>query len=144
MEDSAKRGRGRPRKFEEGELPELYEEFCDEIIDNGYELAPTRTEFSRWLRRKRNSGTRKTIYNYLYKYYPEEKKEIVGITGDVIASGAMKNKYNVTMAIFALKNWCNWSDHGIIGETDGTEEQQEDGLSKALREEAERMEKNAD
>lgn len=135
--------RGRPRAFEDGEITELFLTFCDEIIDNGYAVAPTKTEFCRWLRDRGNSATRRTIYNYINKYYPEEKAGIIGITGDVLAAGALKSKYNVTMAIFGLKNWCNWSDHGITDATTDDAPAEEDALTKALRSEAERMEKNA-
>ena len=30
--------------------------------------------------------------------------------GDLIAQGAMLNKYQPTMSIFVLKNWCKWAD----------------------------------
>ena len=29
---------------------------------------------------------------------------------DLITQGAMLNKYQPTMSIFVLKNWCKWAD----------------------------------
>ena len=29
---------------------------------------------------------------------------------DTITEGVNLGKYNTTMSIFALKNWCNWAD----------------------------------
>ena len=53
-------------------------------------------------------------------------------------------KYNPTMSIFGLKNWCGWSDSGRVATGRYDEEKAEDALSKALREEAERMQNETD
>ncbi len=99
-------------KFKNGdELIALWREYCYEIADNGFAQVPTQTAFCRWLEKKHNNPTdRKTIYNSLYKIFPEIKKEFDSIRGDIIAQGAMCGKYQPTMSIFALKHWCAWSD----------------------------------
>jgi hypothetical protein len=103
--------RGQPKKFKTGdELIELWREFCTQIVENGYEIAPTQTEFCKWLKLEYDGADIKTVYNSLNKYFPSKKKEFEQIRGDVIAQGAMLGKYHATMTIFALKNWCNWTD----------------------------------
>ena len=52
--------------------------------------------------------------------------------------GAMLGKYNATMAIFGLKNWCGWCNDGATHSS--IDERPEDALSRALREEAEKIE----
>ena len=40
----------KPNKFESGEqLISLWNDFCNEIIDNGFDKVPTQTAFCRWL-----------------------------------------------------------------------------------------------
>lgn len=104
-------GAGQPKRFKTGEkLIQLWETFCRQIVSEGYQIAPTQTEFCNWLREHCTSTDMKTIYNSLNKYFPETKKEFERIRGDVLTQGAMLGKYHATMTIFALKNWCNWSD----------------------------------
>ena len=38
------------------------------------------------------------------------KKEFEAIRADTISEGTMLGKYQPTMSIFALKNWCSWTD----------------------------------
>lgn len=131
---------GQPRRFESGaELLKLWEEFCNSISDTGYELVPTQTAFCKWLRENYHSADRKTIYNTLNKYFPSIKKDFERIQGDTIAQGAMLGKYQSTMSIFALKNWCNWGDSGMMSSY-GAEQIEDDPLSAALKEEGQRME----
>lgn len=102
---------GRPKKFRSGEqLFRFWKEFCFEIIDDGYKIAPTYTEFGRWLTRYMGEADRKTIYNSLEKYFPDIKAKVEEMRADVIAQGMMTGKYQQTGSIFALKNWCKWRD----------------------------------
>lgn len=102
---------GQPKKFKDGKkLIELWISFCEYIRDIEYTIAPTQTDFCRWLSKEYNSCDRKTIYNALNEYFPTIKGEFERIQADTITSGAMLNKYNSTMSIFALKNWCKWTD----------------------------------
>ena len=128
---------GQPPRFEDGEqLISLWSDFCNEIIDNDFDKAPTQTAFCRWLSENYKDTDRKTIYNNLNRYFPNIKKEFEKIQSDVIMQGGMLGKYNSTMSIFGLKNWCGWGDSGYNKPAESAED---DGLTKALKEEAERL-----
>ena len=135
----------KPNKFESGEhLIELWRQFCNSIVENEFNTVPTQTAFCRWLEKEYEKTDRKTIYNSLNKIFPSIKKEFEQLQSDVIMQGGMMGKYNPTMSIFGLKNWCGWSDSGRVVSGRYDEEKAEDALSKALREEAERMQADAD
>lgn len=128
---------GQPPRFEDGEqLISLWSDFCNEIIDNDFNKAPTQTAFCHWLSENYKDTDRKTIYNNLNRYFPNIKKEFEKIQSDVIMQGGMLGKYNSTMSIFGLKNWCGWGDSGYNKPAENVED---DGLTKALKEEAERL-----
>ena len=130
----------KPNKFESGEhLIELWRQFCNSIVENEFNTVPTQTAFCRWLEKEYEKTDRKTIYNSLNKIFPSIKKDFEQLQSDVIMQGGMMGKYNPTMSIFGLKNWCGWSDSGRVTAGRYDEEKAEDALSKALREEAERM-----
>ena len=130
---------GHPKIFDSGEkLIELWIDFCNDIVDHEYASVPTQTEFCRWLAENYKSTTRRTIYNSLNKYFPTIKKEFEQIQSDTIAQGAMLGHYNSTMSIFGLKNWCGWGDSGRSSVR--VKDVEDDPLTKALKEEAERME----
>ena len=102
---------GQPKRFESGEqLIALWNDFCAEIVEDGYKIAPTITEFGKWLSVALDETDRKTLYNALYKYFPEVKNIVEGARADVVAQGTMLGKYQPSMSIFALKNWCGWTD----------------------------------
>jgi hypothetical protein len=102
---------GQPKKFSSGtELIALWNDFCEDIADNGFTGVPSQTAFCKWLREHHSAVDRRTIYNSLNEYFPTIKDEFERIQGDTITAGAMLGKYNSTMSIFALKNWCNWKD----------------------------------
>lgn len=111
--------RGQPKKFDSDQLISLWREFCDEICDEGFKNVPTQTAFCRWLNHRYEKTDRKTIYNSLNKYFPEIKKEFDKIQSDVFATGGMLGRYNPTMTIFALKNWCAWTDKAEVHEDEG-------------------------
>ena len=101
----------KPNKFKSGEqLISLWNDFCNEIIDNGFDKVPTQTAFCRWLAEHYKETDRKTIYNSLNKIFPAIKKDFEKLQSDTITTGGMLGKYNPTMTIFALKNWCKWAD----------------------------------
>lgn len=102
---------GQPKKFESAEmLLELWGEFCAEIVSGDYSIAPTYTEFSKWLSKGALEADRRTIYNSLNKYFPDIKNAVEVTRADVVAQGTMLGKYQPSMSIFALKNWCGWAD----------------------------------
>ena len=102
---------GKPKKFESGEeIIALWRAYCEEIKANGFTSAPTQTAFCSWLKERHSEADRRTIYNYLNEYFPNLKKEFERIRSDTVVEGTMLGKYNATMSIFALKNWCDWKD----------------------------------
>lgn len=103
---------GQPKKFQSGEeLIELFRQFCRYVIDEReYSITPSQTNFCEWLEANRSPVTVRTIYNALNKYFPDVKKDYEQLQSDLLAEGAMTGKYNPTMTIFTLKNWCNWRD----------------------------------
>lgn len=106
-----KRSRGRPRKFPNGEkIIELYNEFCDDIIENNYKQIPSQTNFCKWLSKRFEDTDRKTIYNSLNKYFPDIKKQFEQMQSDLMAQGGMLGKWQPAMTIFTLRNWCQWTD----------------------------------
>ena len=138
--------RGQPKKFKnEKELINLWAEFCEDIINNDFVVVPTQTAFCKWLAENYDKVDRKTIYSSLNKYFPTIKKEFEQLQSDVIMQGGMTGKYNPTMSIFGLKNWCGWSDTGKdVSARYNDNITEDDPLTKALKEEAERMQNETD
>jgi hypothetical protein len=127
--------RGHPKTFKSGaDLIGLWRAFCDEIKNNEFKGVPTQTAFCRWLAENYDTVDRKTIYTSLNKYFPDIKKEFESLQSDTIMEGAMLGKYNATMSIFGLKNWCNWKDKAEPETTAATEEQAKmlDAIKKAV------------
>lgn len=132
-----KKKRGHPKTFESAEqLISLWADFCNEIVRNDYNLVPTQTLFCKWLSENYKDTDRKTIYSSLNKYFPEIKKDFEQLQSDIIMQGGMLGKYNPTMSIFGLKNWCGWGDNQSYR---ADEKREDDALTKALKEEAEKM-----
>lgn len=124
----------KPKKFSSAEqLIELWIEFNDYIREQNYSIVPTQTDFCRWLAKNYAKCDRRTIYNSLNGYFPTIKKDFEQIQGETIASGSMLNKYNSTMSIFALKNWCRWADRTENVQLTA-EDVKQDELSKSLEE----------
>ena len=107
--------RGQPKKFKNAkQLIELWTNFCDYIREQQYTIAPTQTAFCRWLSETYDTCDRKTIYSTLNEYFPNIKKDFEAIRADTIAEGTMLGRYQPTMSIFALKNWCKWTDKADV------------------------------
>ena len=133
---------GKPKRFESGEqMISLFADFCEDVVRSGYITAPTRTAFCKWLADNYQSTDRRTIYNSIHKYFPDIKKEFEQLQSDVIMQGGMLGKYNATMSIFGLKNWCGWGDNQSYR---AEEKREDDALTKALKEEAEKMQNETD
>lgn len=133
-------GRGQPKKFKSGEqLIDLWKQFCKHIKDNEYTEVPTQTNFEQWLNIQYKPVTVRTIYNALNEYFPTIKKDFESVRADLIAEGAMLGRYQPTMSIFALKNWCKWTDKQEVTQFT-VDDVKQDALSKSLEEMAEDLE----
>ena len=117
-----KKGVGRPKTFSSAEeLINLFTEFCEDIRSFDKSIyVPSKTDFCLWLKNERGyECDRRTLYNSLNEYFPDIKKDFDAIRADAIVNGGMRGKYQSTMAIFALKNWCGWSDKSEEKEDEG-------------------------
>lgn len=133
-------GRGQPKKFKSGEqLIDLWKQFCKHIKDNEYTEVPTQTNFEQWLNIQYKPVTVRTIYNALNEYFPTIKKDFESVQADLIAEGAMLGRYHPTMSIFALKNWCKWTDKQEVTQFTADDVKQ-DALSQSLEAMAEDLE----
>lgn len=101
---------GRELKFNKDQFVDLYIEFCEEIAKEGFKTIPSQTSFSRWVSERYENVSRRTIYNYMHKYFPDIKKRVCEMQGDTIIEGGMLGAYQSAAAIFALKHWCGWKD----------------------------------
>lgn len=107
-----KQPRGQPRVFRSGaHLFESIAAFCDDIIEQGYTVLPSKTEFCRWYAgRYKRKINRRTVWMAMDVYYPDVKAAVNELISDVLAQGAALGFWNSTITIFVLKNWCHWSD----------------------------------
>lgn len=130
----------KPLKFDSSEqFIELWQAFCDDIVSKGFNTIPSQTSFCKWLAKHYEKTDRKTIYNSLNKIFPDIKDSFDKIRADIIAEGTMLGKYQPTMSIFALKNWCSWRDNPASANFNA-EDAQQDELSKSLSELAKGLE----
>ena len=99
-------GGGHPRAFKTSDdLLDAFLSYTDYVVDNDYIEVPTKGNFAKWC-----GIDRKTIYNTINKYFPDRKKDYKEILAEILTTGAMMGKWDRTITIFALKNWCDWSD----------------------------------
>ena len=107
-----KQPRGQPRGCRSGaHLFESIAAFCDDIIEQGYTVLPSKTEFCRWYAgRYKRKINRRTVWMAMDVYYPDVKTAVNELISDVLAQGAALGFWNSTITIFVLKNWCHWSD----------------------------------
>ena len=89
----------------ETEFLQALQTYIYDIANNGYEKLPTKTDFART-----NNISISTVFSYFNKLSTSQKKEWEMALSDTITEGVNLGKYNTTMSIFALKNWCNWAD----------------------------------
>lgn len=82
-----------------------FDTYMIDIVNNGFEKLPTKLDFA--ITKGISPSTVQREYNKLTE---NEKKEWQSALSDVITAGVNAGKYNTTMSIFALKNWCNWAD----------------------------------
>jgi len=97
---------GRPRAFKtEKDVIDAFRKFCDHIRADGFVETPTKLNFSTWM-----GIDISTVFRTLNLYCNAIKKDYDAILSEVLTEGAMTGKYQPTMTIFCLKNWCDWTD----------------------------------
>ena len=106
------RGRGKPKRWKnENEFLQDWNAYCNYIVENDFCVVPTMTDFAMWLEKNGFGADRRTIYNAIHEYFPGVKNKIENMRSDLVVQGAALGKYPSTaMCIFALKNWCGWTD----------------------------------
>ena len=128
----------KPKTFTADSLIDLVGEFCAEIEDRDYYTMPTQTAFCRWLGNRYRATDRKTIYNSLNKYFPGLKSAYNQLLSDTVVNGVAKGAYRDSISIFALKNWCKWSDRqditaaATVAQVDDADKAMMDKISKRL------------
>lgn len=99
-------GAGKPREYDSADdFLKAFTDFNDYVVDNDFDMLPTMRNFAKWA-----GIDQRTVYNYKDKYFPESKKDYQQILSDTLTEGAIVGKYDKTMTIFCLKNWCDWAD----------------------------------
>lgn len=107
-----KNRKGRPRGFRSAKhLLDWFYEYCETIERSGFATVPTKSGFLRWCTQVKGlKVSRRTLYTALREYYPEIRDELELVHADTIVVGTATGKYQQAIMIFALKNWCAWSD----------------------------------
>ena len=107
-----KKSRGRPRLFTNEQFEQYVYDYFEYIYNSqSEEIAdiPTFYGFFRFVKEKKPCSYR-TIRTYFDEFLPDIKKDFENIRSDLLVRGTSLGKYQPTIVIFALKNWCSWSD----------------------------------
>lgn len=140
-----KKNRGHPKVFEEQEFKNFVFQYLNEVRqsqDGDQPDIPTFYGFYNFVKDKKECSYH-TIRRCFDEYWADIKKDFQDVRSDLLVRGGMLGKYQSTMTIFGLKNWCGWGDNGRIADY-GVEAEEDDPLTKSLKEEAERLNNNAD
>lgn len=133
-------GRGQPRKITNEKLELYLYEYFEYIYNSQSEDTadvPTFYGFYRFVNAKTPCAYR-TIQRCFDEYCPDYKKDFELIRSDLLVRGTSLGKYQPTIVIFALKNWCSWSDRTETVQLTADDVKQ-DALSKSLEDMAEEL-----
>lgn len=139
------KSRGQPKVFEEQEFKNFVFQYLNEICQSqsgDNPDIPTFYGFYNFVKEKKECSYH-TVRRCFDEYWADIKKDFQDVRSDLLVRGGMLGKYQPTMTIFGLKNWCGWGDSGKVADY-GAEEEEDDPLTKSLKEEAERLNENAD
>jgi len=103
---------GQPKKFKKKEFEDFVLEYFDKIYNAQTEDSadiPTFYGFFQYVSKIRPCSFH-TVRRCFDEYWADIKKDFEEIRADLLVRGGSLGKYNSTMVIFALKNWCNWAD----------------------------------
>lgn len=138
-----KKSRGQPKVFEEQEFKDFVFQYLNEVCQSqsgDNPDIPTFYGFYNFVKKKKECSYH-TVRRCFDEYWADIKKDFQDVRSDLLVRGGMLGKYQPTMTIFGLKNWCGWGDSGRVADY-GAEVEEDDPLTKSLKEEAERVNDN--
>ena len=136
-----KRSRGRPKKLSRKEFEQFVFDYFDYIYNSQKEDnsdVPTLYGFYRYVNEVVPCAY-KTIQRCFNEYCPDIKKDFEEMRSNLLVRGTSLGKYQPTIVIFALKNWCHWKDNPTDTSINADDIRQ-DELSKSLEEMAKELE----
>lgn len=107
-----KKSRGKPRKFTKEQFEQLVFDYFEYIYNSQSEKTadiPTFYGFYKYVNDITPCSYRTIRYTF-DDYLPDIKKDFEEIRANLLVRGTSLGKYQPTIVIFALKNWCSWSD----------------------------------
>ena len=104
----------KPKKFKKEEFKQHVLNYFEKIYDAQADAEsspepPTFFGFYRYVS-KITECSYNTVRRSFDQYWADIKKEFEEMRADLLVRGTAMGKYNSTIAIFALKNWCKWTD----------------------------------
>ncbi|MBP5434062.1 hypothetical protein [Ruminococcus sp.] len=107
-------GRGQPKKFTKEQFKNYVITYFERLYDgqndkDAVSEPPTFFGFYRYVNEITNCSYH-TIRRCYDEYWADIKKEFEELRADLLIRGSSMGRYNATTAIFALKNWCKWTD----------------------------------
>ncbi len=115
-------GRGQPKKFTKEQFKNYVITYFERLYDgqndkDAVSEPPTFFGFYRYVNEITNCSYH-TIRRCYDEYWADIKKEFEELRADLLIRGSSMGRYNATTAIFALKNWCKWTDkQEVVQET---------------------------
>ena len=136
-----KRSRGQPKKFTREQFEQFVIDYFEYIYNSQSENkadVPTFYGFYRYVNDIIPCSYRTIRYTF-DEYLPELKKEFEEMRSNLLVRGTSLGKYQPTIVIFALKNWCHWKDNPV-DVSFSTDDSKQDELSKSLESMAKELE----
>ena len=111
-DNSRRKAKGQPRAWTtEKQFYDDLQEFVDHVKHTDYTILPTLSSFRLWLKDYKDKPVDiGTITLTLNDYYSDYKNNWYQMLSDTLTEGAALGHYQPATTIFALKNWCKWTD----------------------------------
>lgn len=87
-----------------GEFVSAFEQYLDSIHDDSSKV-PSYSNFAKWL----GDYSPSSVFQFMDNH-PEARGTTAELMADAIVEHAIKGEFRDAVAIFALKNRCNWTD----------------------------------
>lgn len=133
----------KPKKFKKEEFKQHVLNYFEKIYDAQADTEslpepPTFFGFYRYVS-EITECSYNTVRRSFDQYWADIKKEFEEMRADLLVRGTAMGRYNSTIAIFALKNWCKWTDKQEVTQFTADDVKQ-DALSQSLEAMAEDLE----